>query len=629
MSEKKILILEIDPEICRWLKKEITAYGLQTEIRPFRYSDVIEDTHETSPDLVVISGDLFKNPDFSRSLMMIHRMGIPAFACRSIEQAQILMNSIILEKEDQAEKVKLMASQGIYRAMKDSAFIAPSEFYRALVEDMPIMVARTALDGTLTYVNQHFCNYFGSKSEDLIGKNYYSFFPKEERELLENHYQSLTQNDPVRTYEVPITFKEGEVQWQRWLERAIYDREGKFIGLQTIGEDITDRVKGEDDLKRSRDDIAAVIESSNKMLTIYDPQTIQNRIIDLMHQMVPSDNVGIYNIDGDKVTGSAYLEWYTFPEVAEKAEEAVRKCLLPRLSNLNSGKNYYLVNDSLKPDPLMEELKLLFGQESNFFTARRSQLYLPLIFQEKIVGVIFLVHNQPGIFTENLCILARAIANNASMAIANSNLYQQARAQATLLERLRLARELHDSVTQSLYSINLYTDAAKAALESGKIEKASANLEELHKLALDATRELRLLIYDLRPVELEELGLLGAIRARLAAVETRCGIDSEFEVRGEGSLDPKIENELYQVTQEILNNISKHAAATRVKILLEFLSDGFRMVIQDDGIGFDPNTVTYGVGLRTIQERIHLLGGSCQITSSLNQGTILTIEVNR
>jgi PAS domain S-box-containing protein len=629
MSEQKILILEIDPEPSKWLKEEISSYGLRAVVRPFYFSRVIDDAMEIQPDLMVISGDLFKNPDFSRSLMRLHKLGIPAFACRSVEQAKIILNSIILEKEDQAEKESLLASQGIYRSMKDSTFIAPSEFYRALVEDMPIMVARTAADGTLTYVNQHFCTYFGSKSEDLIGKNYYSFFPQQERELLESHYQSLTPNDPVRTYEVPITLKEGEVHWQRWLERAIYDREDKFIGLQTIGEDITDRIKVEDDLKRSRDDIAAVTYSSNQMLTIYNPQTILRMIIDQMHRMVPSENVGIYTIEGDKITETAYLNWYAFPEVAENAEEAIRKFLLPKLSNLNSEKNYYLVNDSLEPDPLMEECKTLFGQESKFFTTRRSQLYLPLVFQEKIIGVILLNHSQPGIFSESLCILARAIANNASMALANSSLYQQARTQATLLERLRLARELHDSVTQTLYSIHLYCDAARTALEAGRLEKTTGYLDEMHDLALNGTKELRMLIYELRPQELEELGLAGAIRSRLDAVERRCGLEAKLEVVDSRDLPVNLENDIFQIIQEGLNNIVKHANATHINIRLQFLPNLICLEIRDDGVGFNPREIHSGTGLRTIRERVEAGNGKFKVTSRKNKGTILSIEIDR
>src|SRR5512139_3826449 len=185
-------------------------------------------------------------------------------------------------------------------------------------------------------------------------------------------------------------------------------------------------------------------------------------------------------------------------------------------------------------------------------------LAVPLHVNGGVIGVLDVV-NKAGGFTQDDVPVMSIFANQAAMAIEHARLQQQAEQLAVVAERQRLARELHDSVTQSLYSVTLYANAAALALAAGKSEVTASYLHELQETAQEGMRDMRLLIFQLHPPVLEAEGLVAALQARLAAVEGRAGLQTEFRVEGERRLPIAVEGELYWIAQEALNNVRKHA----------------------------------------------------------------------
>jgi signal transduction histidine kinase len=206
-----------------------------------------------------------------------------------------------------------------------------------------------------------------------------------------------------------------------------------------------------------------------------------------------------------------------------------------------------------------------------------------------------------------------------------------------LEERERLARELHDSVTQSLYGVSLYAEAATRSLDDGDREPAKANLREIRQTVQEALGEMRLLLFELRPPLVDELGLAGAIQSRLQAVEARAGLTTELALSppdGQVSerLPQHVEQELFRIAQEALNNVLKHAHATRVRVRLEVTSACVVLEVADNGVGFEPalgGVLAGGFGLPGIRERAQRLGGAAHITSAPGDGTCVRIEVPR
>jgi PAS domain S-box-containing protein len=205
----------------------------------------------------------------------------------------------------------------------------------------------------------------------------------------------------------------------------------------------------------------------------------------------------------------------------------------------------------------------------------------------------------------------------------------QVKEKAVAAERSRLARELHDSVTQALYSVTLYAEATRLALSAEKQQVAAENLRDLHNIAREAMLDMRMLIFELHPPVLKEEGLVAALQARLASVESRARLQTEIRVEGERRLPLAVEEELFRIALEALNNVIKHANAQQVSVALKFDGKGVCLEIVDDGVGFDPDTAkeSGGMGLLGIEERVQRIQGSFAIKSTPGDGTTLRVTV--
>jgi signal transduction histidine kinase len=205
-------------------------------------------------------------------------------------------------------------------------------------------------------------------------------------------------------------------------------------------------------------------------------------------------------------------------------------------------------------------------------------------------------------------------------------LADQAAEAAVMEERSRLARDLHDSVTQSIYSSTLLAEAGQRSADDAV--KARGAFQRLGEITRQALKEMRLLVYELRPPELEQAGLAGALQARLDAVERRAGVDSRLVAQQDFSIGGEGEQAFYFIAQEALNNALKHATPMLVEIKLDVGDDGRRILtVRDDGRGFDPAGVKGGLGLKSIKERAAALGGTVEIKSARNEGTEIRVTI--
>ena len=220
-----------------------------------------------------------------------------------------------------------------------------------------------------------------------------------------------------------------------------------------------------------------------------------------------------------------------------------------------------------------------------------------------------------------------ALAQQIGMVLETDRLRQNARAMAVLEERQRLARDLHDSVTQSLYSLSLFSRAGREAAEDGDAIRLNHSLTELERNTLHTLREMRLLLYELRPADLEQEGLIQAIELRLNAVERRANLQLDVQLDELAGLSPSQEVELYHIVVEALNNVVKHAAATRVALRLTQADGYLHLRIVDDGQGFDPAQTRGGMGLRNIRERVARLDGQLTVISEPGAGTRLEATI--
>lgn len=208
---------------------------------------------------------------------------------------------------------------------------------------------------------------------------------------------------------------------------------------------------------------------------------------------------------------------------------------------------------------------------------------------------------------------------------------KQAEQLAVLQERNRLARELHDSVSQSLYSLTLFSEAARHMAEDIGEQKIEQYIGQIGVIGQQALKEMRLLIYELQPPELEREGLVRALRKRLEAVEGRAGVETRLEVDNFGKVPGDMEGELYRIAQEALNNSLKHGGASSVVVYLHQSNGNIEMEIVDDGVGFIPNALPDqgGMGLKSIRDRAEQIGGTATIHSLPGVGTSVKVNLQR
>lgn len=259
-----------------------------------------------------------------------------------------------------------------------------------------------------------------------------------------------------------------------------------------------------------------------------------------------------------------------------------------------------------------------------------SILAVPLSANDAIYGCIVLYSIQNQEYTEDDVNTAMSLANQAALAIENALLHQQAEQLAVMEERERLARDLHDSVTQSIYSLTLFSEAGQRVMRTGDNNRATEYLEQLGVTASQALKEMRLLLYELRPVVLEQEGFIGALRRRLEAVEKRAGVQIQYDVTEPLVLPWSMEEGLYRVAQEALNNSLKHSGADLVKVCIQRDAQCVTMVISDNGRGFviDDPTSSGGMGLLNMQERMQRLNGTLNIWSESGEGTTITARID-
>ncbi len=258
-----------------------------------------------------------------------------------------------------------------------------------------------------------------------------------------------------------------------------------------------------------------------------------------------------------------------------------------------------------------------------------SELVAPLRLGDQAIGTLDVQSAETDAFTEQDLLVIQSLGDQIAVAIENARLYDRSQELAVLEERTRLARELHDSVTQSMYSIVLLTEGWRRSIRNGGQVHVDEYLARIGEINQQGLKEMRLLIHELRPPALEEDGLLGALHQRLDAVEKRAGINARLLADEIVELPHTIEEGLYRIAQEALNNALKHACATNVLVRFSTKDGKIVLEVEDDGKGFDVGSVEIsgGMGLANMRHRAEEMGGSIEIRSALGEGTVVKAAV--
>lgn len=296
--------------------------------------------------------------------------------------------------------------------------------------------------------------------------------------------------------------------------------------------------------------------------------------------------------------------------------------------------NSFAVTGRESPAVYPEEVRA-FGIEDFEDEELKSQLsqfgfqylvYLPLSTKGRDLGFFILGNHEPGYLTREGLSLLDSIGKQIGVALENAYLYEQAEQAAVTAERHRLARELHDAVTQTLFSANLIADVLPRIWKRNP-DEGMQNLEELRQLTRGALAEMRTLLLEMRPEALEQSDFKSLLSQQADAFIGRVRVPLNLEIYGDCEFTPEVKLVFYRVAQEALNNIAKHSGARQVELLLECQPDHVNLLIKDDGLGFDLGSIPPGhMGMVIMRERANSIGAVLKIESQAGQGATVELD---
>jgi signal transduction histidine kinase len=370
--------------------------------------------------------------------------------------------------------------------------------------------------------------------------------------------------------------------------------------------------------KRRAEQFQIIADIGRRVASLLDTNEIMHQVTSLLQQAFNYYHVAIGLIEGDEVVyrvGSGVLwndpDFRFRPSRLKIGQEGVTGWVAAH------GEPLFIPDVSQEPRYVVMQ-----------GCATRSELTVPVIVKDKVIGVLDVQSDQLNTFDSTDLAVVQSIANQTGTAIENARLYERAQELAVMEERNRLARDLHDAVTQTLFSASLIADALPPTWENDP-DQGRRLLKELRQLSRGALAEMRTLLLELRPAALVETKL-GSLIRQLCEAAGREGLLVNVQVEGDCKLPAEAHVAIYRIAQEALNNVLKHSRATLVTARLVCRpigkSEVVELSVEDDGRGFDLTKVTAGhFGLGNLRDRAQAIGAKLDITSKPGEGTRIQV----
>ena len=479
--------------------------------------------------------------------------------------------------------------------------------FRAMFENAAIGIGLIGLDRRPLEVNAALVKMTGYSAEELYHMTGADLSYQEDTEVGIPELQEVIAGK-LDTYQIEKRYvrKDGRIYWVRQTNSVVRAADGKPQYLVSMIEDINERKNMLEDLRKSQARFQAVFENA----------AVGIAILRLDRSAVEINPVT------EKIIGYSAAEMYTIDprQLAIPEDRSVDNELF---SNLISGKrNSYIMERRYR-----RKNGEIFWARINYSLVR-DQDGNP----DYLIGLIEDIDDQKRASerltaqeAEHRHILEQRVAERTEeLNKANELLQQKAAQEAVATERTRLARDLHDAVTQTLFSATLIADVLPDIWDMNIVE-GKRRLEELRQLTRGALAEMRTLLVELRPNALVEVPLSTLLRQLSEALTGRARIDIQFTFEGERKLPADVQVALYRIAQEALNNVVKHSKATQAMVMLR-LGDQVRLTITDNGTGFDPATVTADhLGLKIMCERSDAIWAKFNLYSEPGEGTQVTV----
>lgn len=491
---------------------------------------------------------------------------------------------------------------------------------RVLMQTVPAGVFILQDDHT-EYVNHTFTRMTGLTAEQLneVGlEAVLTYVDASHREELRKRLMMEVSQDTIANFEFMARVPQrGDIWVNMATSILILDGRPAMLGTLT---DITRRVQAEKAEHQQRVFAEALLDISVTLNRTLDFNRVLKQILHNVGRVVPHDIANIMLIDGGHARIVAHSGYerseplMALPMVQYTIAEA------PALQIMYQSGEAFLINDlQNSPDRIPVE-----GTEN-----LRSYIGVPILSGGQVIGFLNLDSYNPAFYTHFHADRLKVFAELAAIAIRNARTFENAQTKAAQEERQRLARDLHDAVSQTLFSANMIAETLPRLLDRST-EDAKQGLERLARLTRGALAEMRTLLLELRPATFEKTDLRTLLYQLASAFESRTQISVRFDGEAEPNVVPDVKIVFYRIAQEALNNVMKHARASHVTIHLEDNLKASHMAIVDDGRGFDMSQVApERMGLNIMRERAESIDAELEIFSSIGEGTQVVLQWER
>ncbi len=424
----------------------------------------------------------------------------------------------------------------------------------------------------------------------------------------------------IRAINYAIERKQVERELRRHrdhLEELVAERTAELTQINTqLATEIIERQQAEAAERAQRQFSEALRDISNALNSTRDLGEVLDRILANIERVVPFDLAEVMLFE-DGMARIVRAHGYDETALEQLLGLRLELSQMSHLRRMSETRLPVLLSDVLGcPD----EITLI--QDSTW----RSYIGIPIYHLEEIIGCLSLMAFEPEFFNTVHVDHLQAFAEQAAIAIQNARFYEQAQALAAIQERERLARDLHDAVSQALFSATMITQALPRQWKQSP-EKVAPLLDDLHRLIRGALAEMRTLLLELRPKSLLDASFSDLILQLTEAIQSRRRIQIEVTVDEQVDLSPDVKVALYRIAQESLNNISKHTRAGRASVTLHSEPHQVELTISDDGEGFDPTQVSStSMGLSIMRERADGIHATLVIDTALESGTQITVR---
>ena len=494
-------------------------------------------------------------------------------------------------------------------------------------------IFEAASDGLVIYdigtdlvveANPAACEMHGYTRQEFIGLNPAVFMLPESHILFLEH---IRKSEPGYVSEsLMVHIRRDGSPFHAEVRRSVINYRGRPCVLSVI-RDVSQRIQTEKILSRQ---IEARVREQATLLTISHTlaSTLEFQpglILDQLREIIEYTHGVLFVLQDSTLVTLAMLGT---PQLEGSSPFRIPLQVPETLDTLFNGHKPIRIADIWGDNPQAQSLRALLEDEAAVLLERmQSWMWVPLAVKSRIIGGVGVAHEKRDYFTPHHADLALSVANQAAITMVNAELYKDAQTLAVLEERQNLARNLHDAINQSLFSAGLIAEVLPRLWER-EPEEARRALEDLRRLTRGALAEMRSLLVELRPSALTDTDLGDLLRLLGNAFTGRTNIPVAVKVTGEGTLPAEAQVVFYRISQEALNNIAKHAKASRVEIDMRHEPDSLELYIRDDGRGFDTaEQLSPGhYGLSMMRERAEAVGALLTVTSQLRHGTDLVIR---